>query len=134
MPLAWTHAEFVKLVTSHALGRPFDRPEAVWDRYRGVRPRVSRVMWCPHAPVTELPEGSSLTLGLTCPGVFHCGFDGWKSVRDERTSPSGLGLHVLGIDTSMLRAGQWIDLTFRRDGDADWAGCDYRIAVVPREP
>ncbi len=133
MPLAWTHAEFVKLATSHALGRPFDRPEAVWDRYHGVRPKVSRVLWCPHAAVTELPEGSSLTLGLTSPGIFHFGFDGWQSVRDERTSASGLGLHVLGIDTSMLRAGQWLDLTFRLEGDADWAGRDYRISVTSRE-
>ncbi len=37
MPLAWTHAEFVKLVASRALERPFDRPEAVWRRYRGDR-------------------------------------------------------------------------------------------------
>ena len=26
MPLAWTHAEYLKLVASRALGRPFDRP------------------------------------------------------------------------------------------------------------
>ena len=37
MPLAWTHAEFVKLVASRALERPFDRPEAVWRRYHGER-------------------------------------------------------------------------------------------------
>ena len=90
-------------------------------------------MWCPHAAVTEMPEGSSLTLGLTRAGLFHFGFDGWQSVRDERTSPSGLGLHVLGIDTSMLRAGQWIDLTYRLEGDADWAGRDHRISVTSRE-
>ncbi len=132
MPLAWAHAEYVKLVTSHALGRPFDRPEAVWDRYRGERPNISRVIWCPHAPVAELPAGYSLTLGLDGPGIFHFGFDGWHSPRDQHTSPSGLGLHVLGIETSMLRAGQWIDLTFRRDGDAAWAGRDYRISVTCR--
>ncbi len=32
MPLAWTHAEFLKLAASRALGRAFDRPEAVWRR------------------------------------------------------------------------------------------------------
>ena len=39
MPLAWAHAEFVNLVRSRAIGRPFDRPEAVWKRYGGSRPR-----------------------------------------------------------------------------------------------
>ena len=47
MPLAWTHAEFVKLVASRALKRPFDRPEAVWQRYRGDRVEARRAIWAP---------------------------------------------------------------------------------------
>ena len=47
MPLAWTHAEFVKLVASRALQRPFDRPEAVRRRYRGDRPVAQRAIWAP---------------------------------------------------------------------------------------
>ncbi len=35
MPLAWAHAEYVKLVRSIALGHAIDRPEAAWRRYRG---------------------------------------------------------------------------------------------------
>ncbi len=41
MPLAWTHAEYVKLVVSRSLGRPFDRPQRVWQRYAGRRPRLA---------------------------------------------------------------------------------------------
>jgi len=43
MPLAWAHAEFVKLLVSRGLGRPFDRPRAVWQRYRGRRARGGRM-------------------------------------------------------------------------------------------
>jgi glucoamylase len=132
MPLAWAHAEFVKLVTSTALGRPFDRPDAVWDRYGGVRPRMTRVIWCPHAPVAELPEGCSLTLALSHAGIFHIGMNGWTNVRDEHTSPSGLGLHVVGVDTAGLRAGQLLDFTYKEEGAAGWAGQDFRILVVAR--
>jgi glucoamylase len=41
MPLAWAHAEFIKLVLSSQLGRPFDFPEAVFRRYQSkpMRPR-----------------------------------------------------------------------------------------------
>lgn len=134
MPLAWAHAEFIKLVTSYALQRPFDRPDAVWDRYGGVRPRVTRAIWCPHAPVSELPEGCPLTLALTQAGVFHIGFDGWMNIRDVHTSPSGLGLHVAAVDTALLQAGQWIDFTYRQEGAADWIGRNFRMQVVPREP
>jgi glucoamylase len=38
MPLVWAHAEFVKLLASSRINRPFDRPRAVWQRYRGRRP------------------------------------------------------------------------------------------------
>ena len=38
MPLAWAHAEFIKLLASRQLGHPFDRPEAAWERYHGIRP------------------------------------------------------------------------------------------------
>jgi hypothetical protein len=53
-------------------------------------------------------------------------------VRDEHTSPSGLGLHVVGLDTAGLRAGQLIDFTYREEGAAGWAGQDFRIRVVAR--
>src|SRR4029077_10260442 len=33
MPLAWAHAEFVKLLVSRQFGDPFGRPRAVWQRY-----------------------------------------------------------------------------------------------------
>ena len=37
MPLAWAHAEFVKLLVSRQIGHPFARSRAVWQRYRGHR-------------------------------------------------------------------------------------------------
>jgi hypothetical protein len=41
---------------------------------------------------------------------------------------------VLQIDTSGLRAGRYIDLTFR--SGANWIGTDFRIRVTanPRQP
>jgi hypothetical protein len=30
MPLVWAHAEYLKLVASRRLERPFDRPSSVW--------------------------------------------------------------------------------------------------------
>ncbi|MGH8133748.1 MAG: glycoside hydrolase family 15 protein [Steroidobacteraceae bacterium] len=81
MPLAWAHAEYIKLVVSRALKRPFDRPAALWERYQGERPALRRVLWCEHAPAAELPEGCSLTLALREPGTFRWGLDGWPDAR-----------------------------------------------------
>jgi glucoamylase len=129
MPLAWTHAEYLKLVNSRDLKRPVDRPAAVWERYHGERPALTRVMWCEHAPATELPEGCALTVALFEAGTVHWGVDGWQQVRDQDTSASCLGLHVVALDTTHLRSGDQIDLTFRY-GER-WVGRDYLIRVTP---
>jgi glucoamylase len=100
----------------------------VWERYRGERPALKRVMWCEHAPVGELPQGCALTVALRAPGSVHWGVDGWQDVRDQDTAANSLGLHVVTLDTASLHAGRRIDLTFRR-GSA-WAGKDYSIRVT----
>ncbi|TLY87792.1 MAG: glycosyl hydrolase [Gammaproteobacteria bacterium] len=130
MPLVWAHAEYVKLVASRLLGRAFDRPDSVWERYRGERPTLTRVIWSQQAPAAELPEGCALTVALHEPGAVRWGLDGWQDVREQDAAANSLGLHVLQIDTSQLRAGRCIDLTFR--AGACWIGKDFRIRVTTR--
>jgi glucoamylase len=130
-PDAWTHAEYIKLVVSRSRGRPFDRPECVWQRYAGRRPRLERVVWCAHAPASEVPEGAGLTLAVTAPATFRWGFDGWKDIRESRTTATALGLHTVEIDTRGLKSGRSIDLTYRLEPSGEWAGRDFRISVVP---
>jgi glucoamylase len=130
MPLVWAHAEYLKLVASRALQRPFDRPESVWQRYHGERPPLTHVLWCEQAPVVGMPEGCALTLALQDAAVIRWGLDGWQDVREQSTSANPLGLHLLAIDAPRLRAGRSIDFTFRKG--AQWVGRDFRIQVVPR--
>jgi glucoamylase len=132
MPLVWAHAEYLKLAASRRLGRPFDRPCAVWERYRGERPTLTRVIWSPHAPPAEIPEGCALTIALPEPGSVRWGLDGWNDVREQDATPNSLGVHVLAIDTPRLRAGRRIDFTYRFG--ARWAGRDFTVRVVPRAP
>ena len=129
MPLVWAHAEFIKLVVSRSLGRPFDRPEPLWHRYGGKRPALKRVIWTPHAPVGRLPQGAALTLALTEPGMFRWGHDGWQDIEERATEANPLGLHLVEIDTRGFSAGRRIDLTYRRQSDGQWAGQDYCITV-----
>ncbi|HEX8755388.1 MAG TPA: glycoside hydrolase family 15 protein [Steroidobacteraceae bacterium] len=131
MPLAWAHAEYIKLVISRSLGRPFDRPERVWQRYGGRRPPLQRVIWCAHAPASELPEGVALTLAVTSPATFRWGFDDWKDISERSTTATSLGLHIVEIDTSRLKSGRSIDLTYRLEPSGQWAGRDFHISVVP---
>jgi glucoamylase len=135
MPLVWAHAEFIKLVRSRELGRPFDRCEALWARYRGQRPSIERAFWTVQAAIDRMPAGASLRVCLPAAGTVHWGLDGWTGVRETPTREGGLGLHVAELPTAGLHAGQRVDFTYRLGAEAAWAGRDYHVAVdTPPEP
>lgn len=133
MPLVWAHAEFIKLVASKALGRPFDRPDAVWDRYQGLRPPALRAFWCEQAPISRITKGSHLLVCLLQPGMIHWSANGWRSVRDTLTQDCGLGLFYAELDSKDLDAGRRIDFTFRYSQTGEWAGKNYTIYIVTEE-
>ena len=127
MPLAWTHAEYLKLVVSRSLGHAFGRPEAVWRRYGGERCKASRAIWCEHAPISEFIEGASLLLALRAPAMVRWGFNGWRDIAELPTTPNSLGLHILNIDTARMMAGHRVDFTFRYSPGDHWIGSDYQV-------
>jgi glucoamylase len=130
MPLVWAHAEFVKLAASRELGRPFDRPEAVWRRYGGRRPVLTEALWSPRTPIAQMPTGHRLWLCVARPARVHHGIDGWQEVTESETEGNGLGQHVLALPTTSLPAGTRIDFTFRWLDDGSWEGQDHRIDIV----
>ncbi len=130
MPLVWAHAEFVKLIHSRALGRPFDRPAAVWERYRGRPPKSYAVLWCPQARLHRAPAGRPIWVCSFAPALVHWGIDGWQDVTDAFTRDTGLGLHVAELDTARLRPGQHVEFTLRERAGDHWEGRDHRIEIV----
>jgi glucoamylase len=76
MPLAWAHAEFIKLLISRHLGYPVDRPEAVWRRYGGRRSVAKRAVWCWHARINQIERGTALIIALPRAALVHWGVNG----------------------------------------------------------
>ena len=130
MPLAWTHAEYIKLVASRALGRAFDRPTAVWERYRGVRCKAARAVWSEQAPSTRIKAGESLIFALRAAAVVHYGFNGWQDIAERPTAPNSLGVHVLHLDTAAMTVGEKLDFTFRYLPGDHWINVDYHIEIT----
>ena len=129
MPLAWAHAEFIKLMVSSHLGYPFDRPAALWKRYAGVRPKYKHAIWCPHAPIARIAPGVSLVIATPRPARIHWGVDGWQNVADASTRDTGLGLHILDLHVTSIGRSRAIDFTFQWLDSEVWAGEDFRIVV-----
>jgi glucoamylase len=134
MPLVWAHAEFVKLLVSRQIGRPFDRPRAVWRRYRGRRPTATFAFWWPHAPIGAVAAGTRLAVALPEPALVHWGRDGWLAPADTATVDTGLGFHVAMLATASLPAGSRIQFTWRRPDGSAWTGRDVSVQVVPEMP
>jgi glucoamylase len=134
MPLAWAHAEFVKLLVSRGLGHPFDRPRAVWQRYRGRRPKAAQAFWWPHAPIGGIAAGMKLVIALPHPGLVHWGRDGWAEVADTPTVDTGLGFHVAELATGALPSGSRVDFTWHGEDSGEWAGTDFTVLILAAEP
>lgn len=130
MPLAWAHAEFVKLLISRHLGYPVDRPDAVWRRYQGRRRKPRGAFWWPHAAIAGFPAGAVLTIATARAATVHWGVDGWQQVADSATEDTGLGFFAASLPTQSLRPGQRIDFTVRWLDDNRWIGRDFQIAVL----
>lgn len=131
MPLAWTHAEFIKLLVSRQQGRPMDLPLAVWQRYRGGRPQSRQAFWLPQAPLSRIAPSTDLHVVLREPGTVHWGVDGWQAPKDVATRDTGLGVHVALLVTRDLHTGQQVHFTWRSAVSGQWSGQDHRVIVNP---
>ena len=130
MPLVWAHAEFVKLLVSRSLGRPFDAPRVVRERYHGRCPGAGRVFWSLRLPANEVKAGQTLGIVLPAPATVHWGVDGWRTVTDTVTRDTGLGVHTADLAVASLNAGQRVDFTFRWSDSGLWEGQDFRMDII----
>ena len=93
MPLAWAHAEYIKLACSIVKGRPVDRPEPLWTRYHGKRPRAWISYWSLQAPVRKIPAGVRLGFCLPEPATVSWRSDaGPEQVLDTRALATGANI------------------------------------------
>jgi glucoamylase len=129
MPLAWAHAEFVKLLVSRQINRPFDRPRAMWQRYRARRPVAEYAFWWQHAPIGAMPARAKLAVALAFPAIVHWGRGGWQSPEDTPTVDTRLGFHVAVLATDGLPPGTPVEFTWRRQDDGEWYGRDVTVQI-----
>jgi glucoamylase len=130
MPLVWAHAEFIKLAKSLRLGRPVDRPEPVWLRYGGDKPRAARAHWTRHMRVGTIRAGQALRLVFAEPALVHWGIDDWRQPRDTVTVLGMLGLRVADLASEALAAGQRLVFSVQDLTTGNWIEHDRVIEVV----
>jgi glucoamylase len=129
MPLAWAHAEYVKLCRSLHDGEIFDRPPQTVERYLRNKTASHRVTWRFNNKVRTMAAGKVLRVETLVPCLVHWSFDGWRTVHDDETRDSTLGVHVVDLATGHLGPGARIDMTFYWPEADRWEGTDYLVYV-----
>jgi glucoamylase len=129
MPLAWAHAEYLKLSRSLHDGEIFDRPPQTVERYLRNGMTSHRVSWRFNNKVRTMPAGKVLRIETLAPALVHWSADGWHTVRDDASRDTTLGVHVLDLATAHLCPGARIDMAFYWPEVDRWEGTDYLVCV-----
>jgi glucoamylase len=130
MPLAWAHAEYVKLLRSLRDGRVFDMPPQTVARYVQRRTGSSLRTWRFNHRRRTLPAGSTLRIEVLAPAVVRWSGDGWQTLHEEATRDPGLGTHVVDLPTAGVAPGGTVRFTFWWPQAARWEGEDFAVSVA----
>ena len=129
MPLAWAHAEYLKLLRSLREGRVFDMPPQPVRRYLKEKTVSPRLVWRFNHKLRSLPEGMLLRIETLVPALVYWSVDAWSTVNNLASRDPGLGLHVVDLDTSSLAQGRRVIFTFYWPDAGNWEGTDYLVGI-----
>ena len=129
MPLVWAHAEYLKLCRSLHDGEIFDQPPQTVERYVVQQTTSDRIVWRFNNKVRAMPANRTLRVETLAPAVVHWSVDGWRTVHDTATRDTTLGVHIVDLPTTRLRAGAGVDLTFYWPEASHWEGVDFVVCV-----
>jgi glucoamylase len=114
MPLAWAHAEFIKLACSLLEGQPVDRPEPLWARYHGQRPQAHVWFWTSQSPLQHIPVGVQPGICLSEPTALQWQYEG-QAVQTCMTESLPVGLHLARLPAPPATA-SYLELELRQTG------------------
>lgn len=132
MPLAWAHAEFVKLTRSLRDGRVFDMPPQSVQRYVRDRRKSEFTVWCVNNKLRSMNAGKMLRVSTRAPAVVHWSVDDWRSACDTHSTETGLGVWYSDLPTRELTPRATVRFTLFWVDTNRWEGTNFEVGVTPR--
>jgi len=129
MPLAWAHAEYLKLRRSLHDGRIFDLPPQTVQRYLVEQKTSPHIVWRFNHKIRSMPAGKILRIETLAPALIHWSADDWNTSHDLNTHDVGLGVYPADLETGSLAKGTVIKFTFYWPGTARWEGTNFAVNV-----
>jgi glucoamylase len=131
LPLAWSHAEYIKLVRSVADRRVFDCLDPVRARYGGTnRAGIVRVeVWSDKRPIAAIPAGTRLLVTASLPFVLEWTPSEWSQAATIESTPTSVKVWYAPLTTDGISR---ITFRFRHVGDSAGAAEQHVVDIVPR--
>jgi glucoamylase len=133
MPLAWAHAEYLKLVRSVEDGKVFDLVEPVVARY-GQGPKKSRIeMWKRRRPISAIAAGKTLRILAADHFDVVYSLDGWAS--QQRVAAGHFGAAGAAADIAIPGKGaQELVFTLFWSESQQWEGRNFSVKIDAAPP
>ena len=129
MPLAWAHAEYLKLLRSVTDGRIFDQIPAVVEHFS--KPRENKYeFWQMRRPLDKLEAGK--TLRIMAQGRFRVDWtlNGWADVkRTQSTTVTHAGTYHADIPVPREQTSP-VSFTLYWLDEERWEGRNYDVLVT----
>lgn len=129
MPLAWAHAEYIKLRRSLCDGQVFDTPQQTVQRYLVDKVTAAHATWHFNQKCRTIPPDKTLRIELLEPALIHWSADEWQTVHDLETRDTGLGVHVADIPATQFAPGAAVRFTMRWAQENRWENRDFVVRV-----
>lgn len=129
MPLAWAHAEHIKLLRSLKDGKVFDMPPQTVARYVKKQTPSHLRIWRFNNKLSTIPEGKVLRLELGAPALIHWSTDNWVTTQNTNTTKTAFGTHYADLVLDMA-TGRNVVFTFFWPEVSRWEGDNSSVAIL----
>jgi len=129
MPLAWAHAEYLKLRRSLREGRVFDMPLQTILRYQKEKTGSLYVSWRFNHKCRTIAQGKKLRVETRASAIIHWSDNDWRSVHATPTRDTGLGVHCADLITEHLSVGRNVEFTFYWIEAQNWENRDFSVTI-----
>jgi glucoamylase len=131
-PLAWAHAEYLKLLRSLRDGEVFDLSPHTARRYIEEGTTTDRVIWRIEYPRSRIAADEVIRVETLDAATIRWSDDRWATTREVATLDTGLGVHFADLATGDLAAGATVRMKIHwTDADKDEVkGKEFRVEVI----
>jgi glucoamylase len=129
-PLAWAHAEYIKLVRSVSDGKVFDHLDIVANRYQAVHAPSLLEVWNFDRRFPSMAAGKTVRFPLAAPFRVHWTADG-NTWQDLDATPTPIGVFYADLPTAPNQAGQSLQFNFYWPDTNVWQqAADFYIKLI----